>query len=257
MVESAQRSLQVKLQVSAPNASPVCKRVMASDYATLMVQAAKLAQKCQSAPECLRYHDGHDWVMIEDQQDLEFAYEFAAKSKQQTQSVVPAFVNGDSAQIIFNIKLAGAEVCNNEDAEMKDEQLPGKKGKKHDKVKGIPRKALKNLINKEFEKQAKDAFEKLLKSEELPAPEMTSEEAEAVHEGVSCDGCGVNPIVGIRYKCSVRKNYDLCAKCEDRLDNEHAFLKISVPGGAPDVMITMLNEEEVQPATQQEERKGE
>jgi len=53
---------------------------MAADYATLMVQAARLAQKAQSEPEGLRYHDGHDWVMIEDQQDLEFAYDFAAKS---------------------------------------------------------------------------------------------------------------------------------------------------------------------------------
>ena len=133
---------------------------------------------------------------------------------------MPAFVQGNSAQIIFNIKLKGAEeAMNKDDEEMRDEQLPGKKGKKQqDKVKGIPRKALKNLINKEFEKQAKGAFEKLLKSEELPAPDMTAEESEAVHENVACDGCGIAPIVGIRYKCTVRKNYDLCAKCEDRLE---------------------------------------
>jgi len=144
---------------------------------------------------------------------------------------------------------------------MRDEQSSvGQKkcGKGGNKVKGIPRKALKNLISKEFEKQAKECFSKLLKSDELPAPEMNEVEAEAVHEGVECDGCGVNPIVGIRYKCSVRKNYDLCAKCEDRLEHEHAFLKITQPGGAPDVMITMLNEEEPKPAApEQEESKQE
>ena len=71
---------------------------------------------------------------------------------------------------------------------------------------------------------------------------MTPEESEVVHTGVECDGCGMNPIVGLRYKCSVRKNFDYCAKCEERLGSEHAMLKISKDGGAPDVMITMLDQ---------------
>ena len=54
------------------------------------------------------------------------------------------------------------------------------------------------------------------------------------------------------------KNFDYCPKCEDRLEHEHAFLKIAQPGGAPDVMITMLGEEEPAAAnTEQEEAKGE
>ena len=79
MVEAKQeRNLLVKLQLSGTG-SPVCKRVMASDYATLMVMAAKLAARCNMEPEGLRYDDGHDWVMIEDDMDLEFAYDFAAE----------------------------------------------------------------------------------------------------------------------------------------------------------------------------------
>jgi hypothetical protein len=35
-----------------------------------------------------------------------------------------------------------------------------------------------------------------------------------VHLGVTCDGCGMDPIVGIRFRCTVRHNYDLCATCE-------------------------------------------
>jgi hypothetical protein len=31
-----------------------------------------------------------------------------------------------------------------------------------------------------------------------------------VHSTVICDGCGVHPIVGVRYKCSVRPDFDLC-----------------------------------------------
>jgi len=51
-------------------------------------------------------------------------------------------MNGQPAQIIFNIKMRGAEVANNDDAEMADEQqqqVAGKmKGKKQqDKVKGM------------------------------------------------------------------------------------------------------------------------
>ena len=133
-----------------------------------------------------------------------------------------------------------------DDEEMKDSApCRGKRGGKGGK--GMPRKALKNLINNELDKQAKDVFMKLLRSpDDLPAAEMNDEEAEAVHENVACDGCEVAPIKGIRYKCSVCKNFDYCAQCEERLGHEHAFLKITKPGGAPDVMITMVDEEQPQ-----------
>lgn len=58
----------------------------------------------------------------------------------------------------------------------------------------------------------------------------------------------------MRYKCSVCKNFDYCAACEERLGHEHAFLKIKQAGGAPDVMINILNEEE--PAAAEEETKA-
>lgn len=35
----------------------------------------------------------------------------------------------------------------------------------------------------------------------------------AVHDGVSCDGCGVAPLRGVRYRCAFCPNYDLCARC--------------------------------------------
>lgn len=38
--------------------------------------------------------------------------------------------------------------------------------------------------------------------------------AAAVHAGVECDGCGMAPIVGPRYKCAACDNYDLCQGCE-------------------------------------------
>ena len=34
------------------------------------------------------------------------------------------------------------------------------------------------------------------------------------HANVVCDGCGVSPITGTRYKCTGRDEFDLCSKCE-------------------------------------------
>jgi len=59
---------------------------------------------------------------------------------------------------------------------------------------------------------------------------------------VECDGCGVCPIVGPRYKCSVRKNFDLCSKCEERGEHPYAFLKINNPDQAPTAIQVVLDE---------------
>jgi len=40
-----------------------------------------------------------------------------------------------------------------------------------------------------------------------------------VHYNVVCDGCGMDPIQGNRYKCTVCHNYDLCGTCEGK--NQH------------------------------------
>jgi myosin heavy subunit len=56
-------------------------------------------------------------------------------------------------------------------------------------------------------------------------------EGKAIHRWVSCNGCGMNPIVGTRYKCSVCDNFDYCENCEQIYKNEHSheFIKISKP----------------------------
>jgi len=48
---------------------------------------------------------------------------------------------------------------------------------------------------------------------------------------VSCDGCGVSPIEGVRYKCQVCDNYDLCEKCEAKNEHPptHILLKAKQP----------------------------
>ena len=52
----------------------------------------------------------------------------------------------------------------------------------------------------------------------------------SIHHGFKCEKCFKEPIEGIRYKCSVCSNYNLCNECEEKnsLSNEHShnFIKI-------------------------------
>ena len=49
-----------------------------------------------------------------------------------------------------------------------------------------------------------------------------------VHMGVRCDGCGLDPITGSRFKCSICENYDLCENCEESLGFKHGHPLIKI-----------------------------
>ena len=72
----------------------------------------------------------------------------------------------------------------------------------------------------------KDKVNNLIKKEEPKENE---------HSKVICDGCGMKPIVGVRYKCTVCENFDYCENCEKTLGeaHQHPFLKIRKPELAP------------------------
>lgn len=56
------------------------------------------------------------------------------------------------------------------------------------------------------------------------------EQNEVVHHGIICDACNASPIKGIRFKCSVCPDYDICQDCEAKgHHSEHALLKIRKP----------------------------
>ena len=54
---------------------------------------------------------------------------------------------------------------------------------------------------------------------------------EAMSHNVICDQCGIYPILGIRYKCEICADYDVCSECIAKLlkknDNTHSFRTIS------------------------------
>jgi hypothetical protein len=63
------------------------------------------------------------------------------------------------------------------------------------------------------------------------------------HPRVRCDGCGVRPIIGIRYKCCVRDNFDLCERCESATPQPHPMIKIYTPDQSPAAIFVAVNED--------------
>ncbi|KAI0405809.1 hypothetical protein F4802DRAFT_560775 [Xylaria palmicola] len=52
-----------------------------------------------------------------------------------------------------------------------------------------------------------------------------------VHRGCLCNGCGMLPIRGIRYRCANCPDFDLCEMCESQgtHNKAHVFYKVKVP----------------------------
>lgn len=73
--------------------------------------------------------------------------------------------------------------------------------------------------------------------------ESRQEGSQVIHHHYICDGCEKGPIVGIRYKCAVCPNFDLCESCEETVAHDHPFLKIRHPRLAPLKIICMINDE--------------
>jgi len=77
-------------------------------------------------------------------------------------------------------------------------------------------------------------------------PHQIPESQSIVHEHVCCDGCGVKPLQGIRYKCAVCPDFDFCEKCEKSRSHhsEHPFLKIRSPEQTPKAVKVFIKSSE-------------
>jgi hypothetical protein len=85
------------------------------------------------------------------------------------------------------------------------------------------RKSVCELIDKNLERVKEELCEqtvnqafRLIDSKVSNAPKVTT-----VHHGFHCDGCGMFPIVGIRYRCHTCPDFDFCETCEQLRGEEH------------------------------------
>lgn len=64
---------------------------------------------------------------------------------------------------------------------------------------------------------------------------------EKFQHNVACDGCG-SQVAGVRYKCTICKNLDFCATCEEQLEHPHPCLKIYRKDQVPSAIFTVIDE---------------
>ena len=93
----------------------------------------------------MKYYDGESWVTVEDNNDLELAFTYA---------------QGSNKKLTFNIKHPN---CASTIAVEERKNKKDKREKKEKKPKIISKKALKNVIAAELEKQAPGIFTHLFK----------------------------------------------------------------------------------------------
>lgn len=101
--------------------------------------------------------------------------------------------------------------------EKPDKKPKEKKSKSKSKSKKDSKDKISHLrqISEEKEDNEVKVSEKIIYSQNV------DDEYKIVHDGVCCDMCKMSPIMGLRYKCSVCPNYDLCEKCEMENWKEH------------------------------------
>jgi hypothetical protein len=81
-------------------------------------------------------------------------------------------------------------------------------------------KKLEHIVVESVNKQLEALKESLIKNTMKEAATKLKTEGvktnTTVHSRFTCDGCGMTPIVGVRYHCTVCFNYDLCQSCESK-----------------------------------------
>lgn len=82
--------------------------------------------------------------------------------------------------------------------------------------------------------------------ETKPKVEAKKEEenSQVVHAHITCDECGTSPIVGIRYKCVVCPDFDVCQKCEAKSTHAHPFLKIKYLHQTPVKIFAVIDDQD-------------
>jgi len=143
----------------------------------------------------------------------------------------------------------------------KDEEVPLLEEKQIEKVDTDPAvefvSNIENMITQKFEKCKKKILRKVGQQTSKFISKMKEEEAKKLkvkekevsthqHMYVTCDGCGVSPIVGNRYKCAVCEDFDYCENCEELYKDVHIhpFIKIRTYERAPVRIMCAIRDEQ-------------
>ena len=89
------------------------------------------------------------------------------------------------------------------------------------------RKDMARMINEKVQKEVNKAIKSAQAHNSPTFPE--GHEPKAVHEGVRCTGCGMNPIIGIRFNSLEHDNYDLCENCVKEMHLDHPMVMLRKP----------------------------
>jgi len=72
------------------------------------------------------------------------------------------------------------------------------------------------LINKTIQ-EMKISVDKSFSELKIKKPKNSK----AIHKKFECNGCGMFPIIGARYHCTVCYDFDFCENCEEECGDEH------------------------------------
>lgn len=110
---------------------------------------------------------------------------------------------------------------------LKESQLSNISNEKYSFINNILQQIFEKIKNKMIKKMLKKTY-KNFKNNSI------SEESKLLvkHAGIKCEECDEFPIHGIRYKCSICSDYNICEVCETSINHyngEHPFIKIRNP----------------------------
>ena len=87
---------------------------------------------------------------------------------------------------------------------------------------------IQNEVSKAVQNVMKSEMQSLRESIRLEKSNIQAIEG-PIHNNIRCNICKLIPIKGIRYKCPVCDDFDLCENCELAKGHQHALLKIRNP----------------------------
>lgn len=100
---------------------------------------------------------------------------------------------------------------------------------------------LPGLITK-IKTELQDEIMSQSKASEKPESTFDEKRPKVTHQYINCDECEKKNITGIRYKCAICNDFDLCEQCEATSEHAHPFLKIKDPKQKPLKIIYIMED---------------